>query len=93
MQLELISDKRDKFGIGRFTFRVADRVPEEPLQGIQIPSVPGHFDGMSDSPLHPAGGGLECLGHLGVQYLGDGVGVLSARLGALPDAAGEPYKD
>ena len=28
---------------------------------------------MADGPLHPAGGGLEGLGHLGVQYLGDGV--------------------
>ena len=48
---------------------------------------------MADGTLYPAGGGLESLRHLGVQDLGDGIGVLSARLGALPDAAGEPYKD
>ena len=30
---------------------------------------------------------LEGLGHLGVQYLGDGVGVLTARLGSLLDVA------
>ena len=28
---------------------------------------------MSDSTLYSAGGGLECLGDLGIQYLGDGV--------------------
>ena len=28
---------------------------------------------MADGPLHPAGGSLEGLGHLGVEYLGDGV--------------------
>ena len=28
---------------------------------------------MADGPLHPAGGGLEGLGDLGVQYFRDGV--------------------
>ena len=48
---------------------------------------------MADGSFHPAGCGLEGLGHLGVQHFGDGVGGLAARLGASPDAAGEPYKD
>ena len=30
---------------------------------------------MADGTLHPAGRGLECLGDLRVQYLGDGIGV------------------
>ena len=30
---------------------------------------------MADGSFHSAGGGLECFCHLGVQYLGDGVGV------------------
>ena len=79
MQLELVCDKRNKFGIGRLTFCIADRVPKETLKGIQIPSVPGDFDGMADGPLYSAGGGLEGLCHLGVEYLGDGIGGLSAR--------------
>ena len=28
---------------------------------------------MADGPLHSGRGGLECLGDLGVQYLGDGI--------------------
>ena len=91
--MELICDKCDKFGICGFSLCIADCIVEKSLQSIQIPSVPGDFDGVPDSSLDSAWGGLECFRHLGVQYLGDGVGVLTARLGALPDAAGEPYKD
>ena len=28
---------------------------------------------MADGPFHPAGGGVEPFGHLGIQDLGDGV--------------------
>ena len=75
MQLELISYKRNKFRIRRLALRIADGIAEKSLQSVQVASVPGYFDGMSDGPFHSAGGGLECLGHLRVQYLGDGVGV------------------
>ena len=92
MKLELVCDKGDEFRISRFSLGIADGIAEKSLQGVQIPSVPGHFDGMADGTLHAAGGGLECLGDLRVQYLGDCVGVLSARLGALPDALFETYK-
>ena len=37
--------------------------------------VPGYLDGVADGPLHPAGGSLEGLGHLGVEDLGNGVRV------------------
>ena len=48
---------------------------------------------MADGSFHSGRRGLEGLCDLGVEHLGDGVGVLTARLGALPDAAGEPYRD
>ena len=38
---------------------------------------------MADGPFHPAGGGLEGLRHLGVQYLGDGIGVPYGPPGSL----------
>jgi hypothetical protein len=41
---------------------------------------------VADSSFHTAGGSLECFGH---QYLGDGVGVLTARLGSLLDGVCE----
>ena len=91
--MKLVSDQCDKFRIRGFSLGIADGVAEEPLERIQVASVPGNFDGMADGTLHSGRGGLECLGHLRVQYLGDGVGGLAARLGASPDAAGEPYKD
>ena len=93
LQLQLISDESDEFGIRRLALRIADGIAEEPLERIQIPSVPGYFDGMSDGPFHSAGGGLEGFCHLRVEHLGDGIGGLAARLGILPDVAGEPYKD
>ena len=73
LKLQFVSDKGDEFGIRGFTLGIADSIAEKSLQGIQIASVPGYFDGMADGPLHSAGGGLECLGDLRVQYLGDGI--------------------
>ena len=77
--MKLIRNKRNKFGICRLAFCIGNCVSEESLQGIEVASVPGDFDGMADGPLHSAGGGLECFRHLGVEYLGDGIGGLSAR--------------
>ena len=82
LKLQFVGNKGDELRISGFSLGIADGIPEKSLQGIQIPAIPGHFDGMADGPLHAAGGGLEGLCHLGVQDLGDGVGVLSARLGA-----------
>ena len=73
LQLELVCDQGNKLRIRGFSLGIADRIPKEALQGIQIPSVPGYFDGMSDGTLHPAWGGLERFRHLGIQYLGDGI--------------------
>ena len=75
LKLQFVSDKGDEFGICGFSLGVADGIAEKSLQSIQIASVPGNFDGMADGPFHPAGGGLESLRHLGVEYLGDGIGV------------------
>ena len=75
LQLEFISDQRNKFGIGGFSFGITDGIAEKSLQSVQIASVPGHFDGVSDSALHTAGSGLEGLGHLGVEDFRDGVRV------------------
>ena len=73
LKLQFVSDKGDELRICGFSFCVADRVPKEALKGIQIASVPGYFDGVTDGTFHPAGGGLEGFCHLGVQNLGDGV--------------------
>ena len=92
LKLELVRNEGDEFRIGGLALGIADGVAEESLQGVQIPPVPGDFNGMADGSFHPAGCGAEVLGYLGVEHLGDGIGVLSARLGALLDATGEPYK-
>ena len=93
MQLESVCDQCDEFAVGGLTLRVTDCVPKEALEGIQVTSVPCYFDGVADGSLHSGRGGLEGLCHLGVEYLGDGVGVPYGPPGALPDAAEEPYKD
>ena len=90
--LELIRNKRNKFGIRGFSLGIADGIAEKSLQRIQITSVPDHFDGMPDSSFHTAGGSLECFCHLGIQHLCDGIGVLTARLGDVPYALFETYK-
>ena len=93
MEGQFVCDKGDELGIRGFSLGIGNRVPKEPLKGVQIASVPGNFDGVADGPFHTAGGGLEGLCHLGVEYLGDGIGVLTARLGNLLDGVCEPYKD
>ena len=75
LQLQFICDKRNELTIGRFSLGIRNCVAKEPLEGIQIAPIPCHFDGVADGPFHTAGGGLECFGYLGVQYLGDGIGV------------------
>ena len=82
LELQLVRNQGDELGIGGLALGVGYRIAEEALEGVQIPSVPGDFNGMADGPLHPAGGGAEGLGHLGIQHLGDGVACLTARWGA-----------
>ena len=79
LKLELVRNQGDELRIGGLSFGVGYRVAEEPLQGVQVAPVPGDFDGVANGTLHPAGGGAEVFGHLRVEHLGDGVGVLSAR--------------
>ena len=75
LKLQFISDKRNKFGIRGFSLGITDCIPEKSLQRIQIPTIPGNLNGVSDSTFHSGRGCLECFCHLGVQYLGDGVRV------------------
>ena len=83
LQLELIRDESNKLGVRGFALGIADGIPKESLQGIQVSPIPSHFDGMADGSFHSAGSGLEGLCHLGIQYLGDGIdGVPTAHLTA-----------
>ena len=63
LKLQFVCDKRDEFRIRGFSLGITDGIAEKSMQGIQIPSVPGYFDGMSDSTLHSGRGGLEGLRH------------------------------
>ena len=55
LQLKLIRDKGDKLRIRGFSLGIADGIAEESLQGIQIATIPCHFDGVADGALHMAG--------------------------------------
>ena len=81
LQLKPVRNERNELTIGGLSLGVADGVAEEALQGVQVAPVPGHFDGVADGPLYPAGSGLEGFGYLGVEDLGDGVRGLSAHAG------------
>jgi len=93
LKLQFVSDKRNKLRIRRFSLGIADGVAEKSLQSVQIPSVPGHFNGVANSTFHSGRGGLEGLGHLGIQDLGYSIGVPYGPPGSFLDAAGEPYED
>ena len=85
LKLQFVCDKRNKLRVCGFSLGIADSIAEKSLQSIQVASVPGHFDGVADGPLHAAGGGLEGFRHLGVQYLGDGIHGLVSPLEGLPE--------
>ena len=55
LQLELIGDQGDELTICRLSFCIGNRVAEEPLQCVQIPSVPGYLNGVADGSFHSAG--------------------------------------
>ena len=93
LKLELVRNQGDEFGISRLAFRVADSISKESLQSIQVASVPGDFDGVADSTLHSGRGGLECLGHLGIENLRDGVRVPDGPRRGYHGGAWEPYKE
>ena len=82
LKLELVRDEGDELRICGLALGVGHGVAEEPLQGVQVSPVPGHLDGVANGSLHSGWGGAEGLGYLRVEHLGDGVGVLTARLGA-----------
>ena len=82
LELELVRNQGDELRIGGFPFGVGYGVAKEALKRIQIPSVPGHLDGVADGPFDSGWGGAEGFGHLGVEDLGDGVACLTARWGA-----------
>ena len=85
MQLQPVSDQGDKLAVGRLPLGIAHGIAEEALQGVQVAPVPGYLDGVANSPLYPAWGGLEGFGHLGVEDLGDGVRGLSAHAGGFQE--------
>ena len=82
LKLQFISNQVNKFRIRGFSLGIANGIAEKSLQSVQIASVPGYLDGMADGTLHSGRCSLECFRHLRVQYFGDGIGVLTARLGA-----------
>ena len=81
LQLELIGNQRNKFGIRRLALRIADSIPKKSLQSIQITSVPSDFDGVADSLLDARQCGRECfdqLRTLGIEFM-----LLTAPAGAV----------
>ena len=55
LKLQFVCNKGDEFGIRGFSLGIADGIAKKTLQSIQIPSVPGHFDGMADGTLYAEG--------------------------------------
>lgn len=85
LKLQPVCNQGDELTVRGLALGVAHRVAKEALQGVQISPVPGDLDGVANGPLHPAWGGLEGLGYLGVENLGDGVRGLSAHAGGFQE--------
>lgn len=85
LKLQFVRNQGNKLRVRGFSLGIGHRIAEEPLQGIQIPPIPGHLDGMADGSLHSRRRGAEVFGYLRIEHLGNGVACLTARLGVLPD--------
>ena len=85
--MQFVCNKGNKLTIGGLALGVGNCVAEESLQSVQIASVPGYFDGVPDGSFHTAGGGLEGFCHLGVEHLGDGIGVPYGPPGSLAECS------
>lgn len=83
LKLELVCDKGNEFRIRGFSLGIANRVAKEPLQSIQIASVPSHLDGVANGPLYSGRRGLEGFRHLRMCALRHTEGVLLAALEGL----------
>ena len=88
--MQLVRNQGDELTIGGLSFGIGHRIAEEALQGVQVSPIPGHLDGVANGSLHSGWGGAEGLGYLRVEHLGDGVGVLTARLGSFWMGAVKP---
>ena len=73
LQGKMVGNHGDAFAIGGLAFDAADGVAEVLLQSVHVPSVPCHFDGVTDGSFHSGRGGCVLLGYGGVQNLGDTV--------------------
>ena len=73
LKLKLVGDEGDEFTIGRLALGITDCISKKALEGVQIASVPSHFDGVADGSLNAGGCGLEGFGDLRVEHLGDGI--------------------
>ena len=85
LKLQFICNKGDKLGICGFSLGIADSIAEKSLQSIQVAPIPGYFDGVADGTFDARRRGAECLGNLGVQYLGDGIHGPVSPLDGLPE--------
>ena len=83
--MQPVSDQGDELRIRGLPLGIADGIPEEALQGIQVPSIPGHFNCVANGPLYPTWRCLKGLGNLGIQDLRDGVRGLSAHAGGFQE--------
>ena len=53
LQLKPVRNEGNELTIGGLPLGVAHGIAEEALQGVQIPPVPGDFDGVADGPFYP----------------------------------------
>ena len=51
LELEAVCDEGDELRIRGLALGVTYGVAEDPLEGIQVPTVPGHLDGVADGAL------------------------------------------
>ena len=70
LHAQLIRDHSDELAVGGLVLRGADLAAEGGIQRLDAAPVPRYLDGVTDGPLHLAGGRAEMAGDAGIQLYG-----------------------
>ena len=68
LKLQFVRNQGNELRIGGLALGVGYRVAKEPLEGVQITTIPGYLDGVANGPLYSGRSCLEGFRHLGVQW-------------------------
>ncbi len=66
LEPDFVGDQSYKFGVGRLSLAIADRISKQVIDGVHFAAAPGHLDCMADCALNTARRSFVALCDAGV---------------------------